>query len=140
MSQYFLCTRLRTLACIGFFWFGLLINANGQEPQVPPQNSSEQVGKTEKTVIDMTEQELRQFYHDELHSLKFDPSQDQLDHLLKKVGDSVVSFFRDFSNVSSKERVEMSKTHKIDAFYNTMYADCTGSPTPSLDFHGTAKD
>lgn len=130
MSHYFLYTRQRILTCIEFFWLGLLINANGQEARIPPQNSSEQFGKAEKTVIDMTEQELRQVYHDELNELKFDPNQDQLNHLLKKAGDGVISYFRDFSNVSSKERVEMVKKYNIDgSFDKRMHTDCAGGLT-----------
>lgn len=108
------------------------MNADGQEIRIPPPNSDEQVGKTEKTVIELSELELRQFYHDELNALKFDPSQDQLGHLLKEAGENVVGFFRDFSNVSSRERVEMLKKYKMySGFDNRVYTDCTGRLTPS---------
>ena len=108
-----------------------LINANERETRIPPQNGGEQGGKTAKTVIDMTELELRQFFHDALSSLIFDASQEQLDHLLNKAGDNVVRFFRDFSNVSSRERVEMAMKYKIyDGFDKRLHTDCTGSLTP----------
>jgi hypothetical protein len=113
VSQCFPYISLRIFLCIGFFGFSLLINANGQEIQVLPQNSGEQVGRTEITVIDMTEQDLRQSYHDELLSVKFNESPDQLDYLLKQAGDRVVAFFRDFLNASSNERVKM---FRIPAF------------------------
>jgi VWFA-related protein len=68
-----------------------------------------------KTVVDMTAAELQQFYHQELSGVTFDPGQDQLKFLLQQAGDRVIAFFRDFSNASSKEWVEMSKAYKDDS-------------------------
>lgn len=110
----------------------LLTQAKAQEAGALSQNGGKQSSKTEKTVIDMTEQELRQTYHGQLSSLKFDPNQDSLVTLLKRAGENVVGFFRDFSNVSAKERVEMLKKYRIySGFDNRVYTECTGRLTPS---------
>jgi hypothetical protein len=55
----------------------------------------------------MTAKELRKFYGNQLDFLKFNKSQDQLDYLLKQAADRVLAFFRDFSNVASKEQVKL---------------------------------
>jgi VWFA-related protein len=67
-----------------------------------------------KSVVEMTAKELRKLYGTQLNYLKFSENQDQLDILLKQAGDRVIAFFRDFSNVASKERVHMVRT------YNTL--------------------
>ncbi len=65
-----------------------------------------------KTVVDMTEAELHDVYHKELSHLEFDPNQEGLKHLLEKAGESVSILFRDFSNTSANERVEMQSKRK----------------------------
>ncbi len=62
-----------------------------------------------KTVIEMTAEELRWSYL-ELSCMEFNSSQDQLGSLLKEVGERVKTFFSDFSNVTSKERVRMQRS------------------------------
>ncbi len=69
------------------------------------------VRSKDKTVIDMTAEELRKYYRNQLSFLKFSQSQNQLDYLLKQAGDRVTAFFRDFSNTASKERIDMFKAN-----------------------------
>jgi VWFA-related protein len=64
-----------------------------------------------KTVVEMTEEELRTQYRNQLKSLEFAHNQDPLKPLLAKAGENVVSFFRNFFNTSAKERVEKSKVY-----------------------------
>jgi hypothetical protein len=132
IARYGVSPRLRNLTSIGFLWFGLLLNANGQQAKIAPAISGEHSGVSEKTVIDMSAEELRQSYPGQLKALKFDPNQSPLDDLLKKTGESVLGFFRDFANVSAKERVEMLRKHKVsyDAESRT-FTDCTGLHTSS---------
>jgi VWFA-related protein len=69
-------------------------------------------GVMRKTVVEMTAEELQRFYRKELSHVKFDSSQEKLKYILDKAGERVVSFFRDFSNSSAKERVELSKSYR----------------------------
>jgi hypothetical protein len=63
----------------------------------------------DKTVVDMTANELLQYYSAELRHLQFSPNQEELSALLPKVGERVQAFFRDFSNTSSKEYVLLQR-------------------------------
>jgi hypothetical protein len=59
----------------------------------------------DKTVVDMTGEELLQYYPSELRNLKFTSDQSGMDVLLGRIGERVQAFFQDFSNTSSKENV-----------------------------------
>jgi hypothetical protein len=59
----------------------------------------------DKTVIDMTAEELLRYYPSELRRVDFSSSQAQLNSLLAKAGERVQAFFRDFSDTSSREFV-----------------------------------
>jgi hypothetical protein len=59
----------------------------------------------DKTVIEMTTEELLRCYPTELRRVAFSPNQDKLDSMLAKIGESVQAFFRDFSDTSSREFV-----------------------------------
>jgi hypothetical protein len=87
------------------------------------ENRGEEAGKTrdssqgqssvdarKKTVIEMTETELRRFYRKQLNSLKFDENQELLETLMKRVGDNVLAFFRNMSNTASKEKITMTRS------------------------------
>jgi VWFA-related protein len=76
-----------------------------------------------KTVIEMSEQELRRFYKRELSGVQFDAGHDRLQYLLPQAGKKVEAFFHDLSNTSSKEQVEMSKS----------YRDRLGAMVPVMD-------
>ncbi len=119
----------RIIASIGFFCFSLMMISNGQEnPNFPaaaspaPSPQTAPADAKSKTVVEMTTEELHQFYRKELKFLKFNESQDQLDYLLKRAGDRVVAFYRDFSNASSKERVEMSRLYAYASGYTALEA------------------
>jgi hypothetical protein len=88
-----------------------------KDPAAVSQTPSQQnapAGAENKAVVEMTIRELRRF-DPEISYLKFNPSQDKLADLLKKVGDRVVAFFRDFSNTSSREKVDLARSKKIPA-------------------------
>jgi len=57
----------------------------------------------------MPASELLQKYRKELSSLDIAVADDPLNGLLKKTGERVEAFFRDFSNVSAKESILMQK-------------------------------
>lgn len=63
----------------------------------------------DKTAIDMTVEELQQYYPLELRHLELSRNQDELDLLLKKIGERVQAFFQDFSNTSSNEYVLLQR-------------------------------
>lgn len=103
MGPYSRNIRLGGFLWIGLLWLGWAVNAIGQENRIPAQRTDK------KNVIEMTFDELRQSYHHQLGSVEFNPNQSQLNYLLEKVGENVIAFFRNFSNTSSKEWVEVSK-------------------------------
>jgi VWFA-related protein len=55
----FLFSRLCAWPCLGFFWLGLLVSANGQEIGIAPSNSSDQVEKTGNFNIQVGVEEVR---------------------------------------------------------------------------------
>jgi hypothetical protein len=62
-----------------------------------------------KTVVEMTQAELLRSYHKELSRVEFSENQSELAYLLERVGESVLAFFRDFSNTSAREQVVMKR-------------------------------
>jgi hypothetical protein len=70
-----------------------------------------------KTVIEMTEKELRRSYSNQLEHLKFDENQKPLEALMERVGANVLAFFRDLSNVASKEKIMMTRSQRINGRY-----------------------
>jgi hypothetical protein len=68
--------------------------------QVQPSTSAQR-----KLVVDMTVDELRQYYPSEFSDVIFDSNQEGLASLLKNAGMRVEDFFQDLSNTSSKEQV-----------------------------------
>lgn len=58
-----------------------------------------------KLVVDMSVDELEQYYPSEFSDLRFDSNQDGLASLLKNAGMGVEDFFRVLPNTSSKEQV-----------------------------------
>lgn len=82
----------------------LCLNVAGAEgqslPQLQPATNSQ-----EKLVVDMSVDELRRYYRSECSDLVFDSDQGELPSILKTAGAGVGAFFRDISNISSKEQV-----------------------------------
>ena len=65
-----------------------------------------------RTLMELTSKELLRSYRIVLGPIKSESSQDQLEEILHRVGDNVLTFFHDFSNTSSKEQVRMFRTLK----------------------------
>jgi hypothetical protein len=76
------------------------IAASQDLPLVQPPASAQG-----KLVVDMSVDELRQYYPSEFSNLIFDSNQDGLASLLQNAGMRVEEFFRVLSNTSSKEKV-----------------------------------
>jgi hypothetical protein len=64
---------------------------------------------TDRSVVDMSEEELLEYYPSELRRVQLAQSQDELSLLLGKVGERVQSFFQNLSNTSSRETVFIQK-------------------------------
>ena len=77
----------------------LQAQAGAQMPSLP----------RDKTVVEMTVEELRQYYGSDLRHLEFSPNQNELESLLARIGERVQAFFRDFSDTSSREYVLLQK-------------------------------
>jgi hypothetical protein len=100
----------------------------------------------DKTVIEMTTEELLRCYPSDLRRVNFSKSQDQLDPLLAKIGERAQAFFRDFSDTSSKEFVLLQmlsynggieKQNSRDFNYLTIYHP--NGTKPSLEEYRTDK-
>ncbi len=61
----------------------------------------------DRTVIEMTDDQLLHYYSSELRHLEFAQNQNQLSPLLNKIGERVQEFYDNFANTSSKELVLM---------------------------------
>jgi hypothetical protein len=118
----FLLLILCTLGFVSLKGFHSQLQAQvlGQTPAFPP----------DKTVIDMTSEELLQYYSSELRGIEFSQNQDQLGSLLQKTGQRVQEFYQEFSNTSSKEYVLMQmlgfsgkaeRSHSRDFNYMMIY-------------------
>jgi hypothetical protein len=100
----------------------------------------------DKTVIEMSVEELLQYYHSELRHLEFSPNQDPLDMLLEKTGERVQAFFRDFSDTSSKEYLLLQKLrynggvdYSITRDFNYLITYHPGEKKPVLEEYRTDK-
>ena len=65
-----------------------------------------------RTLMELTSKELLRLYPIVLGPIKSESSQDQLEEILHRVGDNVLTFFDTFSNTSAKEQVRMFRTLK----------------------------
>jgi hypothetical protein len=98
----------------------------------------------DKTVIDLTLGELRNYYPSELLRLSPNPDQNELHRLLIGIGERVRIFFRDFSNTASKEYLLMQRLgyqggvadwDRRDFNYLMLYSP--GNILPSLEEYRT---
>jgi hypothetical protein len=64
---------------------------------------------TDGNEVGMTLEKFRRYYAQEQSDLEYNPSQDQLEPLLQKVGEKVEAFFANFANTASKEQVRMQR-------------------------------
>jgi hypothetical protein len=89
----------------------------------------------DKTVVDMTIEELHHYYSSELRRLEYSPSQDELNGLLEKIGGRVRSYFQDFSNTSSKEYVllhDVGNDRRINRTFNYLISYLPNGDKPLL--------
>ena len=55
-----------------------------------------------RTLMELTSKELLRSYRNLLGSVKFESSQDQLEEILRRVGDNVLTFFHSFFNTKKR--------------------------------------
>jgi hypothetical protein len=87
-----------------------LVSAKPSVPAVPPERTPVPVYPSARTVVDMSLAELLRTYPEELRDVTFEENSERLDLVLKKVGEGVETFFRDFPNTVSKESVRMESS------------------------------
>ena len=87
-----------------------LVSEKPSVPAVPPERTPVPVYPSARTVVDMSVEELLRTYPEELRDLTFEENSERLDLLLKKVGEGVETFFRDFPNTVSKEAVRLERS------------------------------
>jgi hypothetical protein len=88
--------------------------AGNPAPQEQPR-SEYQIYASARTVIDWTPEEIIARYP-ELAKIQFSGSQEPLNTLLPKVAENVETFFRDFPNTASTERVRRERLRNIGTF------------------------
>lgn len=84
--------------------FATTIEADPQSPQetAPP-----------KTIVDLSEQELRNAYRSELSQVAFDQNQEELGVLLRKVGENVGGLFHNFNDTSCREQIVLRRIQML---------------------------
>lgn len=84
-----------------------------QAPATKPPNATPEdqvkIYANARSVIDLTREELLRFYPSELRELEFAQNPEELDDLLKKMGEQVERFFRDFPNTLAREQVRLER-------------------------------
>lgn len=113
---FFIMAFLSLFYCISDSFFSMDALAQEKSAAIKPMASPAK----NKTVIDMTAEELRQSYSSVLREVEFVQSQDELNPLLAKIGERVETFFRDFSNTSSKEEVLLQRLGYADRLESSM--------------------
>jgi len=102
--------------------------ARPQQPLIPLEIS---MYAKAKFIVDFSTEDLRHAYPAELSNLQFEDDPARLETLLKKVGENVELFFRDFPNTASKElvrRERLSPSGKVEdsvtqSFYYSVQSD-----------------
>ena len=133
---------LSIFLCILSLWLPFVLQA-----QLWAQGVEQtQVFPTDKTITEMTPEELERYYPSEFRHVEFSANQDQLGSLLAKTGERVQAFFQDFSDTSSKEYVLMQRlgyngnVDKSDSRnFNYMILYQTDNRKPSLKEYRTDK-
>jgi len=132
-----ICTGISALA-LSFILFaggapGFGFQAGPPPSQItalPPNSGSMPV----RSIVDLPVEELRQTYAAVLGDINFDETGIDLDMLLTQVEERVASFFRDFPNTASRERVRRERLSvygrvedSVTQTYNyALYPDKTG--------------
>jgi hypothetical protein len=131
-------TALALLSSLLFMGSHRLLQAqvSRQMPSIPK----------DKTVIEMTTEELQRCYPTELRRVAFSPNQDKLDSLLAKIGERVQAFFRDFSDTSSREFVLLQRLNynggiekQSSSEFNYLTVYHPNGTKPSLEEYRTDK-
>jgi VWFA-related protein len=81
------------------------LNTDVEFPLGAQDGKQKAASSENKTVINMTVEELRDHYPLRPQEIIFSENQEDLNLILKKAGERVQDFFRDFSDTSSKEQV-----------------------------------
>ena len=87
-----------------------LVTVQPTVPTMPPEQTPVQAYAGARTVVDMSVEELLRAYPEELRDVTLEENNERLDLLLKKLGEGVETFFRDFPNTVSKESVRMESS------------------------------
>jgi hypothetical protein len=87
-----------------------LVSEKPSVPAAPPPRTPVPVYPSARTVVDMSVEELLRAYPEELRDVTIEENSERRDLLLKKLGDGVETFFRDFPNTVSKESVRMESS------------------------------
>ena len=74
-------------------------------PAVCSQTPDQKLPAKTRTIVDLSTEELRRMYGEELRDLLFDDNQQGLGVFLSKAGDNVQSSFRNIPNTASKEEI-----------------------------------
>jgi len=75
-----------------------------------PERTLASVSLGNRTVVDMSSEELLHTYPEDLRDVIIEENSERLNLLLKKLGDGVETFFRDFPNTISKESIRMESS------------------------------
>jgi len=101
----------------------------------------------DKTVIDLTVAELRQYCPSELLNLSPNPDQDELNPLLVRIGERVGAFFRLFSNTACREDLLMQRLGYNGGvedwnirYFNYLMFYSPGESLPSLEEYRTDRE
>jgi hypothetical protein len=73
------------------------------------QTTGTEIYAKTRSVVDLSAQELRLAYPQEMKLLRFAENQDELPLVLQKLGESIESLFRDFPNTASEEKVRIER-------------------------------
>jgi hypothetical protein len=92
---------------VAIIWWSL-VGVYGSRSQAQDTRANATDSK-DNSAVDMTLEQLQRYYFAELTDLEYNASQDQLDSLLRQVGERVEAFFSNFSNTASKEQVRMQR-------------------------------
>jgi VWFA-related protein len=87
-----------------------LVSVKPSVPAVPPEQTPVHVYAGARTVVDMSVEELLRAYPEELRDVTIEENSERLNLLLKKLGEGVETFFRDFPNTVSKEAVRLESS------------------------------
>jgi VWFA-related protein len=113
-----------------------LVSKKPPPPPAPPERTpaSELAAYANtRSVVDLTVDELLKTYPKELRDLRFEENNEELDLLLKKVGERVETFFHDFPNTVSKEQIRLERSNLSTGIKNSVTQNFNYSFYPDKD-------